>query len=104
MAKTWFITGANRGLGAAIARPALETGHRVVTTARDPEQIGHALSGHGDRLVSLRLDVTSSSQIEDCITAIKGRIDRIDILVCNAGYGPTGMVRGRLSRADRSPI
>ncbi|SAL75118.1 short-chain dehydrogenase/reductase SDR [Caballeronia udeis] len=35
MQKTWFITGAGRGLGAAIAKAALRAGERVVATARN---------------------------------------------------------------------
>jgi NAD(P)-dependent dehydrogenase (short-subunit alcohol dehydrogenase family) len=35
MSQVWFITGANRGLGAAIARAALDAGHRVVAAVRN---------------------------------------------------------------------
>ena len=34
MSKTWFITGATRGLGADIAAAALKAGDRVVATGR----------------------------------------------------------------------
>ena len=33
----WFISGASKGLGAAIAREALDRGHTVAATARDPK-------------------------------------------------------------------
>jgi len=35
--QVWFITGANKGLGAAIAKKALGMGHKVVATARNPQ-------------------------------------------------------------------
>ena len=39
MQKTWFITGAARGLGAHIAQAALRAGDRVVATGRSPEKL-----------------------------------------------------------------
>ena len=41
--QTWFITGANRGIGLAIARAALAAGHRVVATARQGAAVVEAL-------------------------------------------------------------
>ena len=35
--QVWFITGANKGLGAAIAKEALDRGYKVVATVRNPE-------------------------------------------------------------------
>jgi len=37
--EVWFVTGANKGLGAAIAREALDSGHWVVAAARKPEEV-----------------------------------------------------------------
>ena len=34
--QVWFITGANKGMGAAIAKEALNRGYNVVATARNP--------------------------------------------------------------------
>lgn len=88
--KTWFITGANRGLGLEIARAALESGEQVIATARRPEQIGAALGGFGDRLVALPLDVTDERAISASVEAAIARFARIDVLVNNAGYGQLG--------------
>lgn len=40
----WFITGAGRGLGSAIAKAALAAGHAVVATGRDPQKVSAALT------------------------------------------------------------
>ncbi len=42
----WFITGASRGLGAAIAEQALLRGDRVVAAARRPETITPSVARH----------------------------------------------------------
>ncbi len=88
--KTWFITGASRGLGLEIARAALEAGDNVAATARNLQHIEDALPGHGDRLLPLRLDVTDPTTIAAAVEAAKSRFQRIDILVNNAGYGQLG--------------
>ncbi|MFY9927074.1 MAG: oxidoreductase [Streptosporangiaceae bacterium] len=88
----WLITGASRGLGREIARQALERGDRVVATARQPEQVGSALPGYGDRLLAVPLDVTDPAQPAAAAQAAVSRFGRIDILVNNAGRGLLGAV------------
>lgn len=90
MSKVWFITGANRGLGAEISRAVLEAGHRVIASARNSETLLAALGRFGDRLVALRLDVTQPREVEAAVAAAKQRWGRIDVLVNNAGYGQLG--------------
>ena len=38
-AKVWLITGSTRGFGRALAMAVLEAGHKLVATARNPEQL-----------------------------------------------------------------
>lgn len=87
----WFITGASRGLGAAIARAALAAGHGVVAAGRDVAAIETALAGAGaDRLLAVALDVTAPEHLHTAIDAALARFGRIDVLVNNAGYGQLG--------------
>ncbi len=58
MIKTWFITGAGRGLGLEVARAALNAGDTVVATARSLERLADALGSNGERLHGVALDVT----------------------------------------------
>lgn len=89
---TWFITGASRGFGLEIARQALEQGDRVVATARKPEQVEEALTGYGDRLLALALDVTDEAAAAAAVTAAVDAFGGIDVLVNNAGRGVLGAV------------
>lgn len=89
--RVWFITGASRGFGARITKAALESGDRVVATARNPSDITKQLGEH-DRLLAIKLDVTKEAEAHEAVcTAIK-TFGRIDVLINNAGYGLLGAV------------
>jgi len=91
MTRTWFITGAARGIGAAIARAAIGVGDTVVATARDPAKVTQAIEAPADRLLALPLDVTNAVQVQAMVEAAIGQFGRIDVLVNNAGYGQLGI-------------
>jgi 3-oxoacyl-[acyl-carrier protein] reductase len=81
-----LVTGASRGIGAAIAARLAHDGARVIGTATTPEgaaRISDALSAHGGR--GALLDVTSQPSIEALIADIDAREGAIGILCNNAG-------------------
>jgi NAD(P)-dependent dehydrogenase (short-subunit alcohol dehydrogenase family) len=74
--KTVLVTGANRGIGQALAEEALARGaKRVYAGTRQP------LAHPDGRVTPLSLDVTSAEQIQ----AAAGRVGSLDILINNAG-------------------
>jgi NAD(P)-dependent dehydrogenase (short-subunit alcohol dehydrogenase family) len=81
--KTWFITGAGRGMGADFARAALAAGHAVVATGRNPDAVREAV-GEADDLLVVRLDVTSPDDAQKAVREAVDRFGRIDVLVNNA--------------------
>ncbi len=90
MHKTWFITGASRGLGVEIAKAALRSGDRVVATGRKRAQLNHNLGPDSDELLTVELDVTDAAQTRAAVSAAAARFGTIDVLVNNAGYGHLG--------------
>jgi len=82
--KTWFITGAGRGMGVEFAKAALAAGHNVVATGRNPDTVTTAV-GEADDLLVARLDITSRQDVEAAVTAAVDRFGGIDVLVNNAG-------------------
>lgn len=89
--RTWFITGASRGLGARVAEAVLRAGDNVVATGRKADDVLTAL-GENDRLLPLSLDVADESQAKAAVAAAIERFGQIDVLVNNAGYGLLGSV------------
>ncbi|MBB3600429.1 NAD(P)-dependent dehydrogenase (short-subunit alcohol dehydrogenase family) [Mycolicibacterium sp. BK556] len=95
MTRRWFITGGTPGgFGMAFADAALETGDRVVLTARRPEELLAWADQYGDRVLVLPLDVTDAAQILRAVRAAEERFGGIDVLVNNAGRGWYGSIEG----------
>jgi NAD(P)-dependent dehydrogenase (short-subunit alcohol dehydrogenase family) len=90
MKKTWFITGASRGMGAEIAKAVLSEGYQVVATRRKLAAVSDAL-GTTENLLPLAMDVTNPEQIDAAVSEAISRFGRIDVLVNNAGYGHLGV-------------
>jgi NAD(P)-dependent dehydrogenase (short-subunit alcohol dehydrogenase family) len=85
--KVWLITGSSRGLGRAFTEAALEHGHRVVATARNPRQLIDVVSKYGDSVRAVALDVTNEAQARYAVDAAIEAFGGLDVLVNNAGYG-----------------
>jgi len=99
MTKTWFVTGAARGLGLGVARAVLAAGDRLVATSRNPDSLREAISGDSERTLFLPLDVTDHEAPKRAVEAAIQRFGGIDILVNNAGYGQIGIFE-ETSEAD----
>jgi NAD(P)-dependent dehydrogenase (short-subunit alcohol dehydrogenase family) len=88
-----LVTGANRGLGLAFVSELLERGARVMACCRDPAhaQVLDALrAAHADELVIHRLDVADAQAIEALPAVAARHLQRIDLLVNNAGVLVSG--------------
>jgi NAD(P)-dependent dehydrogenase (short-subunit alcohol dehydrogenase family) len=92
VAKTWFITGSNSGIGREVADQLLEAGHRVAATARRPETLSELAKRFGDQVWVARLDVTDTEQIRKVVERAFAELGHIDVIFSNAGYGLTGAV------------
>lgn len=91
MGKVWFITGTGSGIGAGIARAALQAGDRVVATGRNLDKVHHALDDvASDNVAFIQLDVTDEAQAKAAIAEAQSKFGRIDVLVNNAGYSLLG--------------
>jgi NAD(P)-dependent dehydrogenase (short-subunit alcohol dehydrogenase family) len=83
-----LISGANRGLGFEVARQLAATGVTVLLGARRSlagEKAARQLRREGGTVVSVPLDVTSSTSVRELAARIEGEYGRLDILVNNAG-------------------
>jgi NAD(P)-dependent dehydrogenase (short-subunit alcohol dehydrogenase family) len=88
MKRNALVTGANRGIGLAIARQLAERGHSVLLGSRDLNagaETAKSLRSHGLDVAPTRLDLAVPATIEALINEIVKAGRQIDILVNNAG-------------------
>lgn len=87
--KTAFITGANRGIGKAIAIELLENGLKTLYAgARNLETIKALKDVYGNRIIPVQIDVTDQASIASAAS----QIENLDILVNNAGVFSIGKI------------
>src|SRR3954470_24721758 len=87
-ARVALVTGANRGIGLAIAGGLARGGLTVLFTARQPEQAAAAaasLARQGLPVASHPLDVTDPRSVAAIAAWVAAESGRLDVLVNNAG-------------------
>lgn len=83
-----LVTGANRGIGRAIAGALLERGaSKLYAGARRKDSLADLVTQYGDRVVPLTLDVTNADQM----AAAAKEAEDLTLLVNNAGVVSAGM-------------
>jgi NAD(P)-dependent dehydrogenase (short-subunit alcohol dehydrogenase family) len=87
------VTGAGRGIGAAIAGRLARMGASVVLCGRTRshlENTADAISKAGGKADVIECDVASLSSVEQLASGVQSRHGHVDILVNNAGIGGFG--------------
>ncbi len=98
-----LVTGASRGIGAAIARALAEAGADVAINYRDRATEAAAVAAQitavGRRSITLAADVSKSAAVAGMVRTIEDKLGPIDILINNAGIA---LIRGidDLTEAD----
>ncbi len=86
--KTAIVTGASRGIGAAIAQRLCGAGANVVLCSRSAEavtQIAETLQKKGYTTLAMAADISQKADVEGLIEKTIAQFSQIDILVNNAG-------------------
>jgi NAD(P)-dependent dehydrogenase (short-subunit alcohol dehydrogenase family) len=98
--KTALVTGANKGIGFAVAQGLGAIGHTIAVGARDDarreEAVGR-LRAAGVDAFGVALDVTSDDSVAAAAKTIEQTAGRLDVLVNNAG------ISGRFEGGEQDP-
>ncbi len=89
--KVWVVTGASRGIGAAVAQCAIEAGDRVALIARG-DAVLETAARLGDFATGFQCDVADAQSVAATVEAIMARFGRVDVLVNNAGVHRGGKI------------
>lgn len=87
------VTGAGRGIGAAIARKLAQLGATVVLCGRTRaplEAVASEIAKSGGQAQTIPCDVTNLASVENLASSVDRTFGRLDILVNNAGIGGFG--------------
>lgn len=84
-----LVTGASRGIGAAIVRAAADAGASVIINYRSSRHLAESLAGElrdsGCQAGAIQADVSSPSEVEKLFTMIESDWGPVSLLVNNAG-------------------
>lgn len=106
-AQTVLVTGAGRGLGAAIATAFALEGAKVVVNYRNSETTAQALADRlGDRTIALRADVTDAEAVTAMVAEASDRLGPITTVVHNAlaDYSFNGDARETLASLSAADV
>lgn len=89
--KTAIVTGASRGIGAAIAKGFANAGADLVLVSRNRaalEKVAKEIEGLGRKAIPVAADIGVPEEVQGAVEATLKIFPRIDILVNNAGISP----------------
>ncbi|SFW77011.1 oxidoreductase [Chitinophaga sancti] len=97
--KTWFITGASKGLGLTLVKHLLAAGYAVAATSRNAAALTEAVGSDNKNFLPLQADLANDQSVAQAIQSTVDKFGRIDVAVNNAGYGTGGSIE-ELSDAE----
>ncbi len=104
MSTNILITGTSTGFGRDTAETLAQAGHKVFASMRDPQSKNrlHAEALRGQNIEVIELDVTNSHSVDRAIATVLAKVDRLDVLINNAGVLTAGVSEGFTSEQVRT--
>lgn len=97
--KTWFVTGASKGLGLTLVKKLLGQGYNVAGTSRSIQELKKAVDASSEKFLPLSVNLTDETSVNNAIDETIKHFGSIDVIVNNAGYGLVGALE-ELSDAE----
>jgi 3-oxoacyl-[acyl-carrier protein] reductase len=84
-----IVTGASRGIGAAVARRLANDGFAVVinyaSSSKEADALVAELAAQGTKAIAIKADVANADEVRAMFDATEQQLGKIDVLVNNAG-------------------
>jgi NAD(P)-dependent dehydrogenase (short-subunit alcohol dehydrogenase family) len=93
--KRVLVTGAARGIGAALAERLASCGARLAIVGLEPEKMAEVASRCGEGTFVAECDVSNRDQIMQAVDAAAESLGGLDVVVANAGIATGGPLRSQ---------
>ena len=84
-----LVTGASRGIGAALARRLASDGFAVAvnyaSSASEAEALVTTLKGDGTQAIAVKADIAKAGEVRQMFEIVEQQLGKVDVLVNNAG-------------------
>ncbi len=88
-ARVAIVTGASRGIGAAIAKRLATDGFAVAinysSSAKEADALVAELASQGNRAIAIKADVANPDDVRTLFATVESQLGPVDVLVNNAG-------------------
>lgn len=100
--KTWFVTGASKGLGLTLVKHLLAAGQSVAATSRNAAALTEAVGTDTANFLPLQVDLADDRSVATAMQVTIEKFGHIDVAVNNAGYGIGGSIEELSDAAVRT--
>ncbi|MEH6680589.1 MAG: SDR family NAD(P)-dependent oxidoreductase [Sediminicola sp.] len=98
--KTWFVTGASKGIGLTLTKELLLKGYNVVATSRNIKTLQKAV-GNSENFLAQEVDLVNENSVAKAVRAGIEKFGSINVLVNNAGFGLIGGIEEATDKEAR---
>ncbi len=92
-----LVTGAGKGIGAAIAKRLAKDGYDIAVNYKNSREKAEALAAsireNGQKALAVQADVADRRQVEQMFSRIHEELGEVDLLVCNAGIAGQAQIQ-----------